>query len=60
MKSKESKQEFIKQFELIVRGVEDSLARQEIICKQKQETVDAQKNDYQQVSILFSYNFFLL
>ena len=43
MKSREAKGEYLKQFELIVRGVEDSLVRQESILSQKEQKVDELK-----------------
>jgi hypothetical protein len=43
MKSKQSKQEFLSQFELIIKGVEQSLAKEEVKLVDKQQRVEQLK-----------------
>ncbi len=49
MRSASSKNEFSKQFDNIVRGVEESLKRQESTLQQKQAVVEQHKQIYQSV-----------
>lgn len=49
MKSAASKVEYSKQFENIVRGVEDSLRRQEAQLAQRDQTVEQLKSVHQNV-----------
>jgi hypothetical protein len=58
MKSASSKSEFSKQFDNIVRGVEESLKRQEHNHAQKQSVVEQHKQIYQNV-LLFCICFFV-
>jgi hypothetical protein len=57
MKSASSKSEFSKQFDNIVRGVEESLKRQEHNHSQKQSVVEQHKQIYQNVSFSFLSSF---
>lgn len=49
MKSTSSKSEFAKQFETIVRGVEESLTRQRTVLDQKDAQVDTLKSAHQRL-----------
>ena len=51
MKSNHSKVEYSKQFENIVKGVEESLKRQENTLQSKQQRVEEHKQVYQSVSL---------
>lgn len=51
MRSASSKNEFSKQFDNIVRGVEESLKRQESTLQQKHAVVEQHKQIYQSVRI---------
>lgn len=59
MRSASSKNEFSKQFDNIVRGVEESLKRQESTLQQKHAVVEQHKQIYQSVrfSLFVSVNF---
>lgn len=50
MRSYESKREYLKQFETIVKGVEDSLVRQESTLVSREKRLDEVKSTYQNVS----------
>lgn len=52
MKSTSSKNEFLQQFDLIVKGVEESLKKQRNIMNQKAAIVDDLKSTHQSVSVI--------
>ena len=54
MRNAASKNEFSKQFDTIVRGVEESLKRQENTAQQKQAVLEQHKQIYQTVRLLSS------
>jgi hypothetical protein len=51
MRSAASKMEFSKQFDAIVKGVEEQLKRQESVLHQKQQRVEEHKQIYQSVTL---------
>ena len=46
MRTKASQEEFLQQFESIIKGVQDSLLKQEITMKKKQAEVAEKESDY--------------